>query len=166
MEIYIGITLRSNISCHIMDCHAGNPCVHKLDQTAKIKAPMIGKMDGYDWQERVEQGRPRSFCLIIFPFQLIPRMVSLRLMPMPVNSVDITFIHKEDKGMDGDDTQKERVDASQDLELHQQAINSNPLTHTLDPLFFSLVITMNLPVNHAQDSSWIEHIFVQDANVS
>ncbi|GJS17239.1 hypothetical protein Tco_0411711 [Tanacetum coccineum] len=59
MEIYIGITLRSNTSCHITDCHAGNPCVHKLDQTAKIKAPMIGKMDGYDWQERVEQGRPR-----------------------------------------------------------------------------------------------------------
>ncbi|GJV45538.1 hypothetical protein Tco_1430074 [Tanacetum coccineum] len=60
MEIYIGITLRSNTSCHITDCHAGNPCVHKLDQTAKIKAPMIGKMDGYDWQEHVEQGRPRS----------------------------------------------------------------------------------------------------------
>ncbi|GJW46384.1 hypothetical protein Tco_0078030 [Tanacetum coccineum] len=60
MEIYIGITLRSNTSCHITDCHAGNPCVHKLDQTTKIKAPMIGKMDGCDWQERVEQGTPRS----------------------------------------------------------------------------------------------------------
>ncbi|GJX00540.1 hypothetical protein Tco_0184453 [Tanacetum coccineum] len=45
---------KSNTSCHITDCHAGNPCVHKLDQTTKIKAPMIGKMDGYDWQERVD----------------------------------------------------------------------------------------------------------------
>ncbi|GKA32943.1 hypothetical protein Tco_0719310, partial [Tanacetum coccineum] len=51
MEIYIEFTLRSNTSCHITDYHAGNPCVHKLDQTAKIKAPMIGK-----WMAMIRRG--------------------------------------------------------------------------------------------------------------
>ncbi|GJX64170.1 hypothetical protein Tco_0298513 [Tanacetum coccineum] len=51
MEIYTEFTLRSNTSCHITDYHAGNPCVHKLDQTAKIKAPMIGK-----WMAMIRRG--------------------------------------------------------------------------------------------------------------
>ncbi|GKB30482.1 hypothetical protein Tco_0869883 [Tanacetum coccineum] len=43
-----------------MDCHAGNPCELISDLTAKIKAPMIRKMDGYEWQERGEQDKARS----------------------------------------------------------------------------------------------------------
>ncbi|GJV03387.1 retrotransposon protein, putative, ty1-copia subclass [Tanacetum coccineum] len=32
--------------CHITDCQAGNPCVHKLDPTANNYDPMIGKSYG------------------------------------------------------------------------------------------------------------------------
>ncbi|GKD88474.1 hypothetical protein Tco_1363981 [Tanacetum coccineum] len=32
----------------ITDCHAGNPCELSYDPRAKIKAPIIGRMDGRD----------------------------------------------------------------------------------------------------------------------
>ncbi|GKE53688.1 hypothetical protein Tco_1488844 [Tanacetum coccineum] len=40
--IYTTITHRSNTKCHITDCHAGNPCVHKLDPTNHNHDPIIG----------------------------------------------------------------------------------------------------------------------------
>ncbi|GJU17021.1 hypothetical protein Tco_1144987 [Tanacetum coccineum] len=32
----------------ITDCHAGNPCELSYDPRAKIKAPIIGRMNGRD----------------------------------------------------------------------------------------------------------------------
>ncbi|GKB88457.1 hypothetical protein Tco_0960729 [Tanacetum coccineum] len=49
----------------ITDCHAGNPCVHICDPTAKANDPIIEGMDGRDCQELVTDFRPRTFLRVL-----------------------------------------------------------------------------------------------------
>ncbi|GJW01082.1 hypothetical protein Tco_1556333 [Tanacetum coccineum] len=51
-----GYTHRSNIKCHIMDCHTSNPCEIESHPTAQDDSQMIEGMIGQDSKERVQQG--------------------------------------------------------------------------------------------------------------
>ncbi|GKB06641.1 hypothetical protein Tco_0834874, partial [Tanacetum coccineum] len=43
----------------ITDCHAGNPCEILSDLTDENDLPMIGRLYGYDQEERVTEMRTR-----------------------------------------------------------------------------------------------------------
>ncbi|GKD58566.1 hypothetical protein Tco_1296075 [Tanacetum coccineum] len=45
----------------ITDCHAGNPCEISSDLTGENDLPMIGRLHGYDQEERVTEMRSRRF---------------------------------------------------------------------------------------------------------
>ncbi|GJW97313.1 hypothetical protein Tco_0179121 [Tanacetum coccineum] len=45
----------------ITDCHAGNPCEISSDLTDENDLPMIGRLYGYDQEERVTEMRTRRF---------------------------------------------------------------------------------------------------------
>ncbi|GKC68811.1 hypothetical protein Tco_1101409 [Tanacetum coccineum] len=48
LQFYTNFTLRRNTTCHITDCHAGNPCVHICDPTTLNHLAMIGNLEGHD----------------------------------------------------------------------------------------------------------------------
>ncbi|GKG05149.1 hypothetical protein Tco_0325235, partial [Tanacetum coccineum] len=45
----------------ITDCHVGNPCEISSDLTDENDLPMIGRLYGYDQEERVTEMRTRRF---------------------------------------------------------------------------------------------------------
>ncbi|GJW90514.1 hypothetical protein Tco_0168067 [Tanacetum coccineum] len=57
LQFNTNFTLRRNTTCHITDCHAGNPCVHICDPTTLNHLAMIGNLEGHDsmeWAARLE----------------------------------------------------------------------------------------------------------------
>ncbi|GJV68844.1 ribonuclease H-like domain-containing protein [Tanacetum coccineum] len=58
-------TLKRAQGVTITDCHAGNPCVHICDPTAKANDPIIEGMDSRDCQELVTDFRPRTFLRVL-----------------------------------------------------------------------------------------------------